>query len=100
MKIVDLAKNLIRLSGAKGIEIQFTGLRDGEKMYEELLMDEESTLSTSNASIMISTGQEIGYDEVALKLKELESALSGSDGEAVRVLEDAVPTYHFTRHDR
>ena len=46
VKIVDLAKNLIRLSGAKGIEIQFTGLRDGEKMYEELLMDEESTLST------------------------------------------------------
>lgn len=49
---------------------------------------------------MISTGQEIGYDEVAAKLQELESALGKSDAEAIRVLEEAVPTYSFTRHGR
>lgn len=96
VKIVDLAKNLIRLSGAKDIDIEFTGLRDGEKMYEELLMDEESTLPTKNRSIMISTGQEIGYEEVADKLRELESAICKSDREAVRILEEAVPTYRHT----
>lgn len=57
------------------VKIAFTGLREGEKMYEELLMDEESTLPTDNQSIMVSTGQDIGYDEVAAKLKELEAAL-------------------------
>lgn len=96
VRIVDLAKNLIRLSGAQDIEIKFTGLRDGEKMYEELLMDEESTLPTKNRSIMISTGQEIGYEEVAEKLRELELAVSKSDSEAIRILEEAVPTYKHT----
>lgn len=96
VKILDLAKNLIRLSGAVGIEIVFTGLRDGEKMYEELLMDEESTLATESRSIMISTGQEISYEEVAAKLDELEEALGGSDEDAVRVLGSAVPTYCHT----
>lgn len=96
VKILDLAKNLIRLSGAVGIEIVFTGLRDGEKMYEELLMDEESTLATESRSIMISTGQEISYEEVAAKLDELEEALDSSDEDAVRVLGSAVPTYCHT----
>lgn len=96
VRIVDLAKNLIRLSGAQDIEIKFTGLRDGEKMYEELLMDEESTLPTKNRSIMISTGQEISYEEVAEKLRELELAVSKSDSEAIRILEEAVPTYKHT----
>ena len=62
VKIVDLAKGLIQLQGLTpdvDIKIEFTGLREGEKMYEELLMDEESTLPTDNQSIMISTGQEI-----------------------------------------
>lgn len=96
VKILDLAKNLIRLSGAVGIEIVFTGLRDGEKMYEELLMDEESTLATESRSIMISAGQEISYEEVAAKLDELEEALGGCDEDAVRVLGSAVPTYCHT----
>ncbi|WP_080796974.1 polysaccharide biosynthesis protein [Arabiibacter massiliensis] len=99
VKIVDLAKNLIRLSGAD-VEITFTGLRDGEKMYEELLMDEESTLATDSKSIMISTGQEISYEEVAAKLDELEEALSCCDEDAVRILEEAVPTYRHTVHNR
>ena len=96
VKILDLAKNLIRLSGAQDIEIEFTGLRDGEKMYEELLMDEESTLPTSNKSIMVFTGQEISYDVVAAKLDELRASIEMTDDQAISILEDAVPTYHHT----
>ena len=95
VKILSLAKNLIRLSGAN-VEIAFTGLRDGEKMYEELLMDEESTLPTMSESIMISTGQEISHEEVANKLRELEEAIGKTDEEAVAILESAVPTYRHT----
>ena len=103
VKIVDLAKGLIQLQGLTpdvNIKIEFTGLREGEKMYEELLMDEESTLPTDNQSIMISTGQEISYDQVASKLDELENALSATDGEAIRMLEQAVPTYHYTSNGK
>lgn len=103
VKIVDLAKGLIQLQGLTpdvDIKIEFTGLREGEKMYEELLMDEESTLPTDNQSIMISTGQEISYDQVASKLDELENALSATDAEAIRMLEQAVPTYHYTSNGK
>ena len=103
VKIVDLAKGLIQLQGLTpdvDIKIEFTGLREGEKMYEELLMDEESTLPTDNQPIMISTGQEISYDQVASKLDELENALSATDGEAIRMLEQAVPTYHYTSNGK
>ena len=99
VKIVDLARSLIQLSGLTpdvDIQIAFTGLREGEKMYEELLMDEESTLPTDNSSIMVSTGQEISYEEVARKLDELEECIEMSDEQAIAVLEDAVPTYHHT----
>ncbi|WP_244596918.1 polysaccharide biosynthesis protein [Paraeggerthella hongkongensis] len=99
VKIVDLAKGLIQLQGLTpdvDVKIVFTGLREGEKMYEELLMDEESTLPTDNQSIMISTGQDISYNEVAAKLDELKVALSKSDEEAVAILESAVPTYRHT----
>ena len=99
VKIVDLARGLIQLQGLTpdvDVKIAFTGLREGEKMYEELLMDEESTLPTDNQSIIVSTGQDIGYDEVAAKLKELEAALEKTDAEAVAILEDAVPTYRHT----
>lgn len=65
------------------------------KMYEELLMDEESTLPTDNHSILISTGQEISYTEVAEKLDELEAALTLTDEEAVHVLENRL---HLSPH--
>ena len=97
VKIADLAKNLIRLSGAH-VGIVYTGLRDGEKMYEELLMDEENTLPTSNHSIMISQGQEISHEQVAQKLGELQEAIRDTDEQAIRILEEAVPTYHFTKN--
>lgn len=103
VKIVDLAKGLIQLQGLTpdvDIKIEFTGLREGEKMYEELLMDEESTIPTDNQSIMVSTGQDISYDQVAAKLDELEHALQSTDEEAIRLLEQAVPTYHYTSNGR
>ncbi len=99
VKIIDLAKGLIQLQGLVpdvDVRIAFTGLREGEKMYEELLMDEESTIPTDNASILISTGQDISYDEVAAKLDELQAAIGKTDEEAVHILETAVPTYRHT----
>ena len=99
VKIVDLAKGLIQLQGLTpdvDVKIVFTGLREGEKMYEELLMDEESTLPTDNHSILISTGQEISYNEVAAKLDELEAALTLTDEAAIHVLEKTVCTYRHT----
>ena len=101
VKIVDLARSLIQLSGLTpdvDIKIEFTGLREGEKMYEELLMDEESTLPTDNSSIMVSTGQDISYEEVARKLDELEACIEMTDEQAIAVLEDAVPTYRHTSY--
>lgn len=103
VKIVDLAKGLIQLQGLTpdvDIKIEFTGLRQGEKMYEELLMDEESTIPTDNQSIMVSTGQEISYDQVASKLDELQHALQSTDEEAIRMLEQVVPTYHYTSNGK
>ncbi len=101
VKIVDLAKSLVTLSGLKvdeDVRIEFTGLRPGEKMYEELLMNEENTLPTKMKGIMISTGKEVSYSEVDSKLSELEAILSGTDEEAVEVLERVVPTYTLTRN--
>ncbi len=101
VKIVDLAKSLITLSGLRvdeDIKIEYIGLRPGEKMYEELLMDEENTLPTKMKSIMISTGKSVGFEEVDSKLDSLSRVLSGSNDEAVKVLEEVVPTYTFTHN--
>ena len=82
MKILDLALNLIRLSGLKpyeDIDIVFTGLRPGEKLYEELLMDEEGLQSTDNELIHI--GKPIDFDEELFihQLEELDEL--SSDGQ-------------------
>lgn len=102
VKIVELARSLITLSGLRvgeDIEITFTGLRPGEKMYEELLMDEEDTLPTQMKSIMISAGKSVGFGEVEEKLARLNGVLDGSDEEALRVLEQVVPTYTVTKNE-
>lgn len=101
VKIVDLAKSLIQLSGLevdKDIKIVYTGLREGEKMYEELLMNEENTIPTKMKGIMISTGKEVGYSEVDCKLSELNEAMAGDDETALHVLEHVVPTYTITHN--
>ena len=102
VKIVDLAKSLITLSGLRvdeDIKIEFVGLRPGEKMYEELLMDEENTLPTKMKSIMISTGKSVGFDEVETKLAQLHEAISGSDEAALETLSRTVPTYTVTKNE-
>jgi FlaA1/EpsC-like NDP-sugar epimerase len=102
VRIVDLARSLIQLSGHvpdADIKIEFTGLRPGEKMYEELLMDQESTIPTDDARIMVSAGEDICYEEVAAKLDELTMALDGTDEDCIRAIEDTVPTYRYTKND-
>ena len=97
VKIYDLAVNLIRLSGltpGKDIEIKEVGLRPGEKMYEELLMDAENLLPTSCSDIRISTGEVIERDAMLAKLQKLRDCLEGSNDDIKKVLAQVVPTYH------
>lgn len=96
VRIYDLAQNLIKLSGLKpgvDIEIKVTGLRPGEKMYEELLMDTEKTLPTDNKDIMISTGDALDLSTVQHKLSLLEKCLDKDNDTIKRALAEAVPTY-------
>ena len=96
VKIADLAKNLIRFSGFKvgeDIEIKYTGLRPGEKLYEELLMGEEGLQATDNNLIHI--GKPIDMNEAVFmrQLKELKAA-SDKDSELIRqMVKEMVPTY-------
>ena len=98
VKILDLALNLIRLSGLKpyeDIDIVFTGLRPGEKLYEELLMDEEGLQSTDNELIHI--GKPIDFDEELFthQLEELDE-LSRMDSPKIKEkVMEVVPTYHM-----
>lgn len=103
VKIVDLAKSLITLSGLRvgeDIDIVFTGLRPGEKMYEELLMSEENTLPTKMRGIMISTGREVSFEEVEAKLDDLADALHEDDKTVIEKLAAAVPTYTYTPNEQ
>ena len=99
VKILDLAKNLIRLSGfvpGEDIEIKFTGLRPGEKLYEEMLMDEEGLQETPNKLIHIGKPIDMDVDRFFDSLSELniESKKEKAD---VRVwIKELVPTYEYT----
>lgn len=94
VRIVDLAKRMIKLSGAKDIEIQFTGLRDGEKLYEEVLNDMEVTKSTHHPKIKIAEVREYDYEE-AKKNEErlLEASYRYDDMEIVRIMKEIVPEF-------
>lgn len=96
VKILDLAKNLIRLSGLKvgeDILIEFTGLRQGEKLYEELLMEEEGLQDTGNK--MIHIGKPIELDEMNFfgKLKNLKEATKSEEADIRKLVQEIVPTY-------
>lgn len=94
VKIVDLAKRMIALSGAKDVEIKFTGLRDGEKLYEEVLNDKEGTLPTSNPKIMVAKVREYDYDTACANERRL-MEVSGTfeDMAIVKVMKEIVPEY-------
>ena len=94
VKIVDLAKRLIRLSGAKDIEIKFSGLREGEKLYEELLAAKENTKLTQHPKIMVAQVREYPY-VLALKNEiELYELSKGFDDMAiVKKMKEIVPEF-------
>lgn len=71
VKIVDLAKRMIKLSGAQNIDIEYTGLRDGEKLYEEVLNDEEITIPTVNNKIRVAKVREYDIDTVKEQIEQL-----------------------------
>lgn len=97
VKIVELAKKMIRLSGFKpneDIEIKFTGLRPGEKLYEELLNDLENTLPTHHEKIMIAKVRENNYDLVCMKIGELHQRLATQNkNEVVYQMKIIVPEF-------
>lgn len=94
VKIVDLAKRMISLSGAKHIEIKFSGLRDGEKLYEELLSTKENTKPTVHPKIMVAQVREYDY-EVACRNEErlMQVSYSFDDMAIVKVMKEIVPEY-------
>ena len=94
VKIMDLAENMIRLSGVQGIEIVETGLRPGEKLYEELLVKTEELDKTSNSMIFIERDSALSPEEINTRLKMLrEVCETGDDSQAREVLRKAVPTF-------
>lgn len=95
VKILELAENMIRLSGAQGIEIRETGLRPGEKLYEELLVKTEELDKTENSLIFIEKDTPLPKKEIEQRVDQLRRAVeSGIDEEVRRTLKRVVPTYH------
>lgn len=98
IKILDLAKNLIRLSGyrvGEDIKIEFTGLRSGEKLYEELLMEEEGMKETANKLIYIGKPIEIDEMQFFVQLKKLKEASLSESHNTKPMIKEIVPTYHY-----
>lgn len=100
VSIDEMARNLIRLSGYRpdiDIKIEYTGLRPGEKLYEELLMDEEGLQETSNKLIHI--GKPIEMDDAAFQkaLMELDEASRGESDRIRQLVSEIVPTYHYKK---
>ena len=96
VKIVNLAENLIRLSGLKpyeDIKIEFTGLRPGEKLYEEILMDEEGLTQTENKLIHIGKPIDMDEDDFLKKLQNLYDNMYDDTVAMRQLIHDIVPTY-------
>lgn len=94
VKILDLAQNMIKLSGAHDIDIIETGLRPGEKLYEELLMNSQTLTKTDNDLIFIEKDTPLSKEEIEEKLQVLRNALeSEDDNEAREALRSVVPTF-------
>ena len=94
VKIADLAKRMIKLSGAKNIEIKFTGLRPGEKLYEEVLNELEGTKPTFHEKIRIAEVREYDFADISRQVNELvEISKHYDDMETVRKMKEIVPEY-------
>ena len=102
VRILDMAENLIRLSGYepyKDIDICFTGLRPGEKLYEELLMDEEGLQKTVNDRIFIGKPIDMDYDRFEKGLQRLGEAALSETADVRELVHDLVPEYHYKNMD-
>jgi FlaA1/EpsC-like NDP-sugar epimerase len=94
VKIADLAKRMIQLSGMKDVKIEFTGLRPGEKLYEEVLNEQESTKPSFHEKIRIATVREYDYNEVCHSIERLTNVAMEYDNMAtVKVMKEMVPEY-------
>ena len=94
VRIVDLAQRMIRLSGAKNIDIKYTGLRDGEKLFEEVLNDAEQTKPTHHPKIMIASVREYDYAEACRNEQALlEASYTFDDMAIVKLMKTIVPEY-------
>ena len=94
VKIADLAKRMIKLSGAKNVEIKFTGLRPGEKLYEEVLNELEGTKPTFHEKIRIAEVREYDYQKVSKEIDELiEISKQYDDMATVKKMKEIVPEY-------
>ncbi len=94
VKIADLAKRMIQLSGAKNVEIKYTGLRPGEKLYEEVLNELEGTKPTFHEKIRIAEVREYDYEQVCKDIDELvEISKHYNDMDTVRKMKEIVPEY-------
>jgi len=94
VKIADLAQRMINLSGAKNVEIKYTGLRAGEKLYEEVLNDKESTKPSFHEKIRIANVREYDYSEVERDIEELiEVSKQYDDMLTVKKMKDIVPEF-------
>ena len=92
--IADLAKRMIDLSGAKGVEIKYTGLRDGEKLYEEVLNDAEMTRPTPHPKIMVAAVREYDYSQILKEKDELiDLSYTYDDMRVVAKMKEIVPEY-------
>lgn len=102
VKILELAKNLIRLSGyrvGEDIKIEFTGLRPGEKLYEELLMEEEGLKETANKLIHIGKPIEIDEMKFFVQLKNLKEASKNESAQIRAMIQEIVPTYTYQKKE-
>lgn len=100
VRIADLAQRMIDLSGAKNIEIKYTGLRDGEKLYEEVLNDAEQTKPTVHPKIKVAAVREYSYELALQNEKDLyEISLNYDDMAIVKKMKEIVPEYK-SRHSK
>ena len=100
VRIADLARRMIDLSGVKGVEIKYTGLREGEKLFEEVLSENENTLPSFHKKIRIAMVRNYEYEDAEKDVEELRDiAARYDDMETVRKMKDIVPEY-VSKHSR
>ncbi len=100
VRIADLARRMIKLSGVQNVDIEYTGLREGEKLYEEVLSENENTLPSFHKKIRIAMVRNYEYEDALREIEELRDvAAQYNDMETVRKMKEIVPEY-ISKHSR